>query len=67
MRANWVGVWPSIDFGGSQREKSGLNDEYEEYAIRRLRVTLRLTNTISITTSIDYGEMVMELPDEAAK
>ena len=51
-----VGAWFTfpIDFE-EVKEKIGLNDEYEEYAIHDYELPLRLTNTLPLANSIDYG------------
>ena len=51
-----VGAWFTfpIDFE-EVKEKIGLNDEYEEYP-------LRLTNTLPLANSIDYGKWYRNYP-----
>lgn len=52
-----VGAWFTfpIDFE-EVKEKIGLNDEYEEYAIHDYELPLRLTNTLLLANSIAYGK-----------
>ena len=58
-----VGAWFTfpIDFE-EVKEKIGLNDEYEEYAIHDYEYPLRLTNTLPLANSIDYGKWYRNYP-----
>ena len=58
-----VGAWFTfpIDFE-EVKEKIGLNDEYEEYAIHDYELPLRLTNTLPLANSIDYGKWYRNYP-----
>ena len=58
-----VGAWFTfpIDFE-EVKEKIGLNDEYENTPFMTTSYPLRLTNTLPLANSIDYGKWYRNYP-----